>query len=1156
MKTFDELRLQAEAIRDAVNENENTAERVGGHLFDTVEKMQSLDIGKVADAVLQAENAAAEAKEQAEIVGQASEVIEMAKEQGNVAAAQGNMAEAAAAAANAAADKVTNEGLFKTQQDLSEEEQGQVKRNLGIEDLMASLETQTIEGFSETVNATTSTKSVDNIILPSIDFAIVDLGSTDGRELPTAPTMSVVLAKVTDGGRVKMQGYLKTSHEEYNIQVISGSAEKYGLNVGIITDIETTYKVFQIRYLSSSDAGKFKGSYGELSQLQSAYPTAGDGSYAFVGNPRHLYEWVTNAWTDRGEFTTSVDQAIDPQSERAISNKAVSAKLTELETKISGKINYEEEISGKFISSSDKISDNSTFSMFKYDISKLSGILTVTTPLKGNQYVRVWGLYKGDTAVAFGPVTTEKSEDTINLSLYDADTLYVSCQNTDKNVSVYLDNKQSIDLSSFAIRLEKGTRGVNIFNKNDLYENGGRYYINPSNGQIESTSYDLVVANYIEVLPDCISLVISASNNLSSTQGYRFLDKDKSLLQYGALSGSKSKILTIPKDAKYLQTTISKFNIDSLQIEYGTVPTDYVPFKNEIDTSELVYHNFLCNYAFRSKNLCDLSFLWKEKQYIGSDGAIKSTSYSLNVSYLILIRTDKNKITWSNSHTNFSATAYYRFLSSNGNIVSVGKMTGASSEGVMKCTVDIPYGARLLQITAPSDAEDLQVEYGEEKTEYEPFSGLKSSSGNGEDISDASIFLPVIKLADKKENVLYHNAIHVGRFEEKRLFKINTATSYGRFSVFRPLQNQDYETNTIIRWNNRTTHGFVDKQILTKIYSGAKRAGKTINVLIVGDSFTEIGVWVDTLIDLANEDDVIINTIGLMPTSKNRFNENQTGGTLKGAFMSDRYTGGNKTGKSYKVKVTGLLIKNFTIRFNQYCTYEANGAVWTVTGYKIDDNGDGYLRLTTTMSSSVQTLPSTGTLTRKSGNGDESIEYAEAEEVNRNPFWNPSTNQVDFSYYIQKWEFNEPDLLIMLFGWNDTTEFAFGVDDLVKNTKVFCDKFYEQYPNGKALFVVPPYGYAPAPISNNVNGLKYTRQYCYEKMMGIYNDTNKFDVCPSYMFVDDELGMRSEKVKPLKRFPDYEIDNAGDGIHNNDGAMQQIGDSAYPYILQYVGLVE
>lgn len=326
-KTFEELRKLAIQIRDEKANKQNTALRIGNFLLSSLDKMESMDIADIAEAVLQAETAADEAKRQADIVAQSGDIVEEAIKQGTAA-------EAAAAAANAAADKATNEGLFKTQQDLSEEEQGQVKRNLGVEDLMASLETQTIEGFSETVNATTSTKSVDNIIPPSIDFAIVDLGSTDGRELPTTPSMSVVLAKVTDDGRVKMQGYLKTSHEEYNIQVVSGSAEKYALNVNIITDTETTYKVFQIRYLSTSDGGKFKGSYGELSQLQSAYPTAGNGSYAFVGNPRHLYEWVTNAWTDRGEFITNVDQAIDAQSERAIANKAVAAKLTELETKM------------------------------------------------------------------------------------------------------------------------------------------------------------------------------------------------------------------------------------------------------------------------------------------------------------------------------------------------------------------------------------------------------------------------------------------------------------------------------------------------------------------------------------------------------------------------------------------------------------------------------------------------------------------------------------------------------------------------------------------------------------------------------------------------------------------------------------------------------
>lgn len=332
-KTFEELRKLAIQIRDEKANKQNTALRIGNFLLSSLDKMESMDIADIAEAVLQAETAADEAKRQADIVAQSGDIVEEAIKQGAAA-------EAAAAAANAAADKATNEGLFKTQQDLSEEEQGQVKQNLGIEDLMASLETQTIEGFSETVNATTSTKSVDNIIPPSIDFAIVDLGSTDGRELPTTPSMSVVLAKVTDDGRVKMQGYLKTSHEEYNIQVVSGSAEKYALNVNIITDIETTYKVFQIRYLSSFDGGKFKGSYGQLSQLQAAYTTAGNGSYAFVGNPRHLYEWVTNAWTDRGEFITNVDQVIDAQSERAISNKAVSAKLTELDNQTKLELSY------------------------------------------------------------------------------------------------------------------------------------------------------------------------------------------------------------------------------------------------------------------------------------------------------------------------------------------------------------------------------------------------------------------------------------------------------------------------------------------------------------------------------------------------------------------------------------------------------------------------------------------------------------------------------------------------------------------------------------------------------------------------------------------------------------------------------------------------
>ena len=168
MKTFEELRQQAEAIRDAVNENENSAERVGGHLLDTVEKMESLDIADVAEAVLEAEAAAAEAKKQADIASQSGEIAQKAKEQGDIAEQKGNeavsTANAAAQRANEAADKATNEALFKTPQDLSEEEQAQVKRNIGIQNAIAGLITLPITDFSAKVNATTATKKVDNII--------------------------------------------------------------------------------------------------------------------------------------------------------------------------------------------------------------------------------------------------------------------------------------------------------------------------------------------------------------------------------------------------------------------------------------------------------------------------------------------------------------------------------------------------------------------------------------------------------------------------------------------------------------------------------------------------------------------------------------------------------------------------------------------------------------------------------------------------------------------------------------------------------------------------------------------------------------------------------------------------------------------------------
>lgn len=105
-KTFEELRKLAIQIRDEKANKQNTALRIGNFLLSSLDKMESMDIADIAEAVLQAETAADEAKRQADIVAQSGDIVEEAIKQGAAA-------EAAAAAANAAADKATNEGLLR-----------------------------------------------------------------------------------------------------------------------------------------------------------------------------------------------------------------------------------------------------------------------------------------------------------------------------------------------------------------------------------------------------------------------------------------------------------------------------------------------------------------------------------------------------------------------------------------------------------------------------------------------------------------------------------------------------------------------------------------------------------------------------------------------------------------------------------------------------------------------------------------------------------------------------------------------------------------------------------------------------------------------------------------------------------------------------------
>lgn len=341
------------------------------------------------------------------------------------------------------------------------------------------------------------------------------------------------------------------------------------------------------------------------------------------------------------------------------------------------------------------------------------------------------------------------------------------------------------------------------------------------------------------------------------------------------------------------------------------------------------------------------------------------------------------------------------------------------------------------------------------------------------------------------------------------------------------------------------------------VIDGSSLRGTTVNILTIGDSYTEMGQYLDQINSCALSDGFSINWIGLMNSlGHNAMSENQTGGKLYKSFMQKRLSYSEYTafceGATYKVSVRGLTIKEYDINYGSYTGYkDSNNVIWWVKGYKLDSNGDGYLRLTA--NSTTARLPSSGTLKKDNSVGDSSVTYSSAELVNRNPLWNESDGTYSFEYYINKWGFASPDILLFMFSWNDlnnpwsTLEITTWIDSYFTP---FVQKFHTEYPNAKVIFTIPGFGRTINPIKD-IDGLKWNRQYLLQKLREGYDDVSYVQICPSYIFLDSENGYDGTNKVVNSLYPDYKpsLPNDSSFVHCNQSGMYEIGNSIYPYIL-------
>lgn len=291
-----------------------------------------------------------EAKRQAVLAGQSGELAQYAKEQGDYAKEQGDNAkekgEEAVSIAEDAAKRVTNDVLFKYQQALSEEEQQQVKDNLGIDIPYPGIDTIKLDGISVTTN--TSPNDNAYVILPNEiplgSFLILcfkinnDITKQFNLFIPRIEKIGSSGIPYYWDGYITVNGaYSSTT---IGITVIpydkNEKSEKIRIYCYKYEDYENQVllKIENIAYPTTSSGKKFLGYYDSKSLLDNVI--GDNGCYAYVGNPRHIYNWdtETNEWKDGGELVTITDKEFSEDSDRPVANSTLFKKFSEIEKNI------------------------------------------------------------------------------------------------------------------------------------------------------------------------------------------------------------------------------------------------------------------------------------------------------------------------------------------------------------------------------------------------------------------------------------------------------------------------------------------------------------------------------------------------------------------------------------------------------------------------------------------------------------------------------------------------------------------------------------------------------------------------------------------------------------------------------------------------------
>lgn len=587
--------------------------------------------------------------------------------------------------------------------------------------------------------------------------------------------------------------------------------------------------------------------------------------------------------------------------------------------------------------------------------------------------------------------------------------------------------------------------------------------------------------------------------------------------------------------------------------EFGSKVNDYLTESDVLKTSKR-YLN--ANNATYTKN----------KHVNGTTGAYAGSGafgvYSFDISglYDSGVRGISTFIqTYSNKDGNNEG---YAFFDADGAYIGGGVATVFKS--IEDVLITVPEGATKFEISVTFDAL-----YG---LEYREFNGIALASEvdmqNKKAIADLEVSASqsysdiclgtVYAVVGDTIQLFYKSFIDCDLDNMIVKFGCAKGKNYPRYWEFTPVASDVGEHTITIEIYNKSGN-LVNSASTTLVVAEASNPASAVNVLCIGDSTMSSG---QIPIEASRR---LKGTVGVAttPTALALNNINFVG-RLQNATADVGWegTGGWSYGtyNAQGVKAVRFTVSDAT-NINMGDAYDVGNFCFSITEINVND-GVGNIRCIfshrTPYSSAFDSTSASGTMTRYSGNGQESITYTAWELENYQPFWNNDTDAFDITSYKDMYCGGAIDVICVLLQINSligANPFS-AMTGNINSVKTFCNNIHAQLPDCKIMLstlpLVSPNGgiaanYGSSGTSGEYNATGFNHKVrafnkalielgadeSYKDYVTIVNSHAQFDIDNGYPITTKAVNTRVSTTETLQ----------SNAVHPNNYGYWQIADA-------------